>query len=159
MEKETLHFKIGISSTSDKKHPQFAILVNDQQFVADHLSSSKNQTQYFEFDAELNEGNHLLIIEFKNKTNEDTVLDKNGNIIEDLLLNIDSIEIEDIDLGTIIWTSSEYKPNYPAAYRSQMQAQGTDLAESIKNCVNLGWNGQWTLPFTTPFYMWLLENI
>ena len=159
METEVLHFKVGISGSSDKKQPEFSILVNDQLVKAGHLTKSKNVTEYFEFDVELAEGNCYLVIEFKNKTNYDTILDSDGTIMEDLLLNIDSIEIDEIDLGQILWTASEYRPDYPVSYKTKTEAEGRDLEESIKNCVNLGWNGRWILPFTSPFYMWLLENI
>jgi hypothetical protein len=62
-------------------------------------------------------------------------------------------------LGSLLWTASDYKPEYPGAHKAKMQAQGIELPESVKNCVNLGWNGKWILPFTSPFYIWLLENI
>ena len=158
MDKETLHFKIGLSSSLGKS-PEFVISVNDTQFFDTKLTGKSNETEYFEFDAELNEGNCFLKIEFKNKTVYDTVLDMNGNIVEDLLLNIDSIEIDEIDLVFLLWTASDYRPDYPSVYKAKMQAQGIELSESIKNCVNLGWNGKWILPFQSPFYIWLLENI
>jgi hypothetical protein len=159
MNKETLHFRIGLSGSSATRHPTFVISLNDVEFVSATLSNEKNQTEYFEFDAEVDEGNCSLTIELKNKTKYDTVLDANGNIIEDLLLNIDSIEIDEIDLGSLLWTASDYRPDYPGVHKAKMQAQGIELPESVKNCVNLGWNGKWILPFTSPFYIWLLENI
>jgi hypothetical protein len=159
MEQETLHFKIGVSGSSLKKQPKIRILINDQEQVNEQLIVAENTTQYFEFDATLHEGACFLGIELLNKTTSDTVLDANGNIIEDLLLNIDSVEIDEIDLGSLLWTVSDYVPNYPEPYQLEMSKQGKDLPVSINNCVNLGWNGRWTLHFTSPFYIWLLENI
>jgi hypothetical protein len=158
MNTETLHFKIGLSSALGKR-PEFVISVNNKQFFDTKLSGTSSETEYFEFDSELDEGNCFLAIELKNKTKEDTVLDINGNIIEDLILNIDSVEIDEIDLGSLLWTASDYRPDYLAVHKAKMQAQGIELPESINNCVNLGWNGKWTLPFQSPFYIWLLENI
>jgi hypothetical protein len=158
MNTESLHFKIGLSGSSIDKNPEFNILVNDTQCVFGKLSQT-NQTEYFEFNFEVNEGNHNLVIEFLNKTEYDTVLDSNGNIIKDLLLNIDSIEIDDIDLGSLCWTGSDYRPIYPNRYRNNILKEGKQLPESVKNCVHLGWNGRWILPFQSPFYHWLLENI
>lgn len=159
MNKETLHLKIGLSGSSSTKHPQFAILLNDQKFFDTVLTQGPNITEYFEFDAEVEEGNCFLSIEFKNKTILDTVLDKDGNIISDLLLNIDSIEIDEMDLGSLLWTASNYVPNYPEKYKEKIAATGQTLSESVQNCVNLGWNGKWTLPFQSPLYIWVLENI
>jgi hypothetical protein len=158
-DKETLHFKIGLSGSFTKKHPEFKILVNNTEFVRARLTSDVNVTEYFEFDAVIEEGECALVIELINKSTYDTVLDANGNIVEDLLLNIDSIEIDDIDLGFLLWTSSVYKPDYPKSYVQQCESVGQNLSLELHECVNLGWNGQWTLPFTSPFYIWLLENI
>lgn len=159
MEQEILHFKIGVSGSSSKKQPKVRILINDHEHVNQLLTVAENTTQYFEFDATVREGACWLAIELLNKTTLDTVLDANGNIIEDLLLNIDSVEIDEIDLGSLLWTASDYRPNYPEKYQLEISRQGKNLPETVKNCVNLGWNGRWTLSFTSPFYIWLLENI
>jgi hypothetical protein len=158
-DKEILHFKIGLSKSSESKHPKFTISVNDTQFVNGALSGPANQTEYFEFDTEISEGECSIVVELLNKTIHDTVLDSDGNIVEDLLLNIDSIEIDEIDLGSLLWTASEYRPNYPDSYKTYMAELGQDLPEFLTDCVNLGWNGRWVLSFTSPFYIWLLENI
>jgi hypothetical protein len=158
-EKETLAFKIGLSSTSDKKPTEFKISVNGTVVVHDKLSRPANETEYFEFNHEITEGDNTLEISLLNKGFGDTVLDPEGNIIGDMLLNIDSIEIDEIDLGSLKWTLSTYEPNYPERYRIEAQKRGEELSSSVKNCVNLGWNGTWKLPFTSPFYIWLLENI
>lgn len=156
---ETLHFKIGLSGSSRVKHPTFKILVNDTELVNSKLAGGPNETEYFEFDATVAEGKNSLIIEFNNKSVHDTVMDSNGTIIEDLLLNIDSVEIDEIDIGSLLWTASEYRPNYPEMYRIKTAQSGQELPESLTNCVNLGWNGRWSLSFTSPYYIWLLENL
>lgn len=158
MEKEVLHFKLGLSKSSQKS-PEFSVYINDKEFLDTKISAEQSQTEYFEFDAEIEEGPCNLKIEFKNKLPEDTKTNANGEIVEDLLLNIDSVEIDGIDLGSLLWTASDYRPIYPEVYKNKMQAEGKELSESVENCVNLGWNGSWNLPFTSPFYIWLLENI
>lgn len=160
LDKETLHFKVGLSGSSNKKHPEFRISVNGQEFVKrQQLTGGINETEYFEFDVDIKEGECSLIIELLNKSVYDTVVDPNNSVVEDLLLNIDSVEIDEIDLGILLWTISDYQPNYPDSYRLKMSQLGQELPASVKNCVNLGWNGKWNLPFTSPFYIWLLENI
>jgi hypothetical protein len=158
-DKETLHFKIGLSGSSTKKQPEFKISVNNTEFVSAQLIGDANVTEYFEFDASVDEGECSLVIELVNKSMYDTVLDASGNIVEDLLLNIDSVEVDEIDLGSLLWTASDYRPNYPEKHKLKVTQSGQELPESVKNCVNLGWNGSWILSFTSPFYIWLLENI
>ena len=157
MEKEKLHFRIGLSGTGTKL-PEFKISVGGTEYVHSTLSAN-NTVEYFDFDAEILEGAHSLDIVFLNKTVHDTKLDTNGNIVEDLLLNIDSIEIDDIDIGNLKWTASVYTPLYPESYKQHVLSSGQQISNEVKNCVNLGWNGTWSLPFTSPVYIWLLENI
>lgn len=158
-EKETLHFKIGLSGSSARKQPEFKISVNGNKQVHDRLKGATNETEYFDFDLEIAEGENFIEIELLNKGFGDTTVDQDGNILDDLLLNIDSIEIDEIDLGSLKWTLSDYQPVYPERYKAEVFRRGDNLPDSVKNCVNLGWNGKWVLPFTSPFYIWLLENI
>jgi hypothetical protein len=158
-DKEILKFKIGLSGTTERKQPEFKISINGVKVIHESLKSTPNSTEYFEFDTEVNDGDNFLEIEFLNKTFGDTLIDTEGNILSDMLLNVDSIEIDEIDIGSLKWSVSEYKPTYPANYVKSVIREGNQLPETVKNCVNLGWNGKWSLPFQSPFYIWLLENI
>jgi hypothetical protein len=104
----------------------------------------------FDFDVEENTDNKL-VVKLHNKSNTD-VLVEDGQIVKDTLLNIKSVEIDEIDLGSMIWTHSTYKPDHPQKFNGE-------IVTELKNCVNLGWNGSYVLSFTSPFYIWLLENI
>lgn len=154
MDKENLRFKIGLSGTSQLKSPEFRIFINDKEYLHSKLDISHNKTEFFEFDTEVLEGDNNLVIEFLNKDSGDTIKNDAGEIASDLLLNIDQIEIDDINLGNLIWSLSNYYPSYPQNY-----ADEHNPPDLVKNCVNLGWNGRWILPFQSPFYIWLLENI
>lgn len=154
--KETLTFKIGLSATFWDKFPEYSILLNDvlieRNFLKFDISPPNEQklspTKYIEFTAELEEGSsNKLQIRLENKEDNDTVEnDEKTAIVKDLLLNINSIEIDDISLEQLIWDCSEFVADDPAR-------------PVLKKCVNLGWNGTYTLEFTSPFYLWLLENI
>lgn len=158
METEKLKFKIGLSSTGTEKHPHFRISLNKEEKISASLES--NDVSYYEFDAEVAEGELILDIEFLNKGFGDTVIDEQGNILSDLILNIESIEIDEIELSTLKWSNSEYRPIYPSKHViSVLKETGKKPDDVVKNCVNLGWNGKWSLPFQSPFYIWLLENM
>jgi hypothetical protein len=159
MEKETLHFKIGLSGSSPVKQPEISIAINENEFFSGCLTLPPNETEYFEFDAEINEGDNSIVIKLKNKQSSDTVLDLDKKIQSDLLLNIESIEIDEIDLGSLLWTNSKYIPVYPADYVQEQKKLNAELNSELQYFVNLGWNGTWIFPFQSPFYIWLLENI
>ncbi len=151
---EQLTFKIGLSGTSLVKSPQVRISVDDNVFVESTLSTGINNIDFFEFSADLVEGAHELTIELLNKLSSDTKLDNNGNIVEDMLLNIDSIEIDNIEIASLKWSESIYNPIYPDNYLDDQQKS----IKNVKNCVTLGWNGTWKLHFQSPYYLWLLEK-
>lgn len=147
MSKENLKFDITLSGTYWGKRPQFSIWL-DEQVVKQ--TEFKDQVQTVSFTRELYEGQHSLKIRLENKDDHDTVIE-NGQIVKDMLLNIDDIIIDDISIGNLLW-SAEYILDHPQEY------QGKTITK-LDNCVNLGWNGTYILNFTSPFYIWLLEKL
>ncbi len=142
--KEKLHFKIGVSGSYWKKLPQFKICINESEIVN---SVANADIQYFEFDTEVvQDQTFTLDIWLLNKTDSDTVLDSNNTIIKDMLLNIESIEVDGIDLEFLKWSESKFIPQ-------------DSTRPVLKNCVNLGWNGFYRLSISSPFYLWLLEKM
>lgn len=144
---EKLHFKISLSGTYWSKQPVYTILVNDKIVKTDTITAASDEVFVVEFDQELVSGPAKLQIRLENKDNSDTVQNEDKTeILKDLLLNIVNLEIDDINLGILRYSKSQFV--------------GDDLTRSVMNeCVNLGWNGTWTLSFESPFYIWLLENL
>lgn len=144
---ETIKFKIGLSGTYWNKKPGYSVKLDGQEKITGSITEENEVIEYLEFEADVEEdSSHCLEICLLNKTDADCFVDKNGTITKDMLLNIESIEIEDIDLGILKWTASEFVP------------YDTSIAP-IKGCVNLGWNGSYKLVFDSPFYLWLLHNL
>lgn len=142
--KEKLHFKIGVSGSYWDKLPQFKFCINEAEIVS---SVATTDIQYFEFDAEvIQDQTFTLDIWLLNKTDSDTVLDADNKILKDMLLNIESIEVDGIDLEFLKWSESEFIPQ-------------DSTRPVLKNCVNLGWNGFYRLSISSPFYLWLLEKM
>ena len=74
------------------------------------------------------------------------------------MLHIKSIEIDEIDIGALVF-EGVYTPKYPEPWATQQAEQGNKLPETLKNVTQMGHNGTWNFTFTSPFYMWLLENL
>lgn len=145
---ETLTFRIGVSGFYWDKKPAYTIYVDGVEQASVTIAGSAGAVEYAEFTLALTEDTeHLLEINLINKTDDDVVQSEDKTeIINDMLLNIESIEIDEIDLGQLIWSNSEFV----AADSSR---------PTLKNCVNLGWNGSYRLKFSSPFYLWLLESM
>jgi hypothetical protein len=148
MNEEKLSFVVALSGTFWDRRPQFSIWLDDHLIVASEIASLAQQE--IKFERTIDEGAHTLKIRLENKNNSDTVLE-NSEVIKDMLLNIDDIMIDDISLGNLLW-SAEYILDHPHEYKGQ-------TVTKLDNCVNLGWNGTYILKFTSPFYIWLLEQL
>ena len=144
---ERLHFKIGLAGTYWEKRPIYSILVNDKLLETREVETPSEEVFYTEFDADVEEGPAVLKIRLENKDWTDTVQNEDKTaIVKDMLLNIKSVEIDEMDLATMIYTKTEFI--------------GDDAERPVLDkCIDLGWNGTWRLPFESPFYIWLLENI
>jgi hypothetical protein len=148
MQEENLSFKISLTGTFWDRHPQFSVWLDDHVVIQSEISSEAEQIVAFE--RRVDEGTHTLKIRLENKTLNDTVTE-NGQIIKDMILNIDDIIIDDISLGNLLW-SAEYILDDKQMY------QGKEI-DHLDGCVNLGWNGTYVLKFSSPFYIWLLEKL
>jgi len=160
VEVEKLNFKVYLSGSQHHKCPEFFIELNGSNYISGILPTHNGTPNLYEFTVEdIPEGENVLSISFLNKSNNDTVLDSQGNIIKDLLLNIEKIEIDNIDLGMLIWSHSTYEPIYSDTYLQNLAQKNETPPAQVTNCVNLGWNGTWKLLFVSPFHIWLLENM
>jgi hypothetical protein len=148
MNEESLSFNISLTGTYWDKRPQFSVWLDDHVVTQSEIVSPAEQI--ISFERRVDEGPHELKIRLENKTTNDTVVE-NGEVVKDMLLNIDDITIDDISLGNLLW-SAEYILDKPQSYKEQ-------VIDHLDGCVNLGWNGTYVLKFTSPFYVWLLEKL
>jgi hypothetical protein len=155
---EKLKFKLELYSTYWDKTPRAEILINSHSHFNQTITGTEKEPTVIEFEHELTEGEqYSLIIERSGKDIRQTVVE-NGQIVKDQLLHIKSIEIDEIEIGALVY-SGLYTPRYPEPWASQQRQLGNALPKSFKNVTTIGHNGRWELGFTSPFYMWLLENL
>jgi len=182
MATEKLKFKLELYSTYWDKKPIVDIKVNNTPTDADNKNHFDNESNkpilninpsYFsgeidgtkekptliEFEHFCEENkNYQLVIDRSGKQKNQTIVNENGDLLKDQLLHIKSIEIDEIDLGSLLF-EGVYRPQYPEPWATQQREAGNNIPETLKNSVDLGHNGTWTFSFTSPFYMWLLENL
>ena len=102
--KNNFYCKLKLHSTSTKK-PKFKILIDDTEQV--YLEEDNHAI----VNTSLTLGNHILKIKFLNKLPEDTVVDENGKIIEDLAIELLELSIDNIDVTHIIKEQGIYYVN------------------------------------------------
>jgi len=158
MATEKLIFKLELWAEYWDKAPRANILINDHSHFNKEITGTEKEPTVIEFEHELTEGEkYRLVIERSGKHKNQTVVE-NGIITKDQLLNIKSIEIDEIDIGALVY-EGVYTPEYPEPWATQQRQAGKTLPESFKNATIIGHNGRWVLSFESPFYMWLLENL
>lgn len=151
---ENLKFRLTISGSYTNKAPEYVISLGGEQIITGKIDKPSGIKIIHEFEKNLEENQeYALKVSLHNKNNQtDTIVDDNDQIVSDMLLNIEDLEIDGISLGNLLHTKSRFKFDQPQT------VNGTQTHE-LTNCVNLGFNGTWYLDFSTPFYLWLLENL
>ena len=154
---EKLHVKLGISGTYWKKAPHYKILFNGDVVAEGDISQPSDTVEYVEFDVEYSTDTATLGFQLTNKEDSDVQKDNyddpdNYKIIGDMLLNVVSLEVDEIDLGNILFDHGVYTVDSPVAHNGE-------LTNTLKSVMCMGWNGTWSLTWANPFYIWLLESI
>ena len=159
MATEKLKFKLELYATMWDQPPVAEIKINSKSYFNSEITSTEQNPTIIEFEAELTEeSEYNLIIERSGKGKNQTVINEKGDILKDQLLHIKSIEIDEIDIGPLVY-EGVYTPKYPEPWATQQRESGHDLKDSFKNVTQMGFNGEWKFTFSSPFYMWLLENL
>ena len=156
---EKLKFKLELYATMWDRPPHAEILINDISYFTSDITGTEDKPNVVELGHEFTEGEKCeLIINRSGKDKGQTVINENGDVLKDQLLDIKSIEIDEIDIGAMVY-EGVYTPQYPEPWATQQREAGTELPESFTNVTSMGHNGKWRFKFESPFYMWLLENL
>jgi hypothetical protein len=143
---EQVQLACTISSTNPTAAVGLEIWIDDTQiYNTEHVTEPIN----FVHDFEGPDGEHHVRFVMKNKTPEHTVVDDNGNITKDAVLSVANVAFDDIELGHVFVDRAVYHHNF----------NGSQDAIEDKFFGPMGCNGHVSLQFTTPIYLWLLENM
>lgn len=143
---DTIHFNCNIQNTSNVNDIGIEVWLDNQK-IFDQLISTGSHHIAFEFNE--NEAEHCLNFVMKNKTPNHTILNASGEIESDVTINISNIMFDAINIDQIFSEKATYTHNH------------NETSEEIKTRFfgSMGCNGTVTFNFSTPFYMWLLENM
>ena len=156
---EKISFKLELYSTYWNQPPVVEIFLNDtSQYKQEITGTEKNPTVINFTENLIADKKYLLTLQRTGKSKGQTIVNDKGDILKDQLLHIKSIEIDEIDLGALVFEGL-YTPVYPEPWHSQQVKNNTAPPKSIKNSTSMGHDGTWELQFESPFYMWLLENL
>jgi hypothetical protein len=142
----TTSITFDLDSTDYTARLAFEVLLNDTVvFATEHVT----QPTAVEINIADDEGEHELKFVLKNKTQDHTVIDENGNIISDAVLSIANVAMDEIKLGHMFFEQTVYHHD----------TNGSQLFVKDKFFGVMGCNGYVSLKFSTPLFLWLLENM
>ena len=140
MNVEKVNIQIKLSPTFWDQPPRAKVYVDSTVI----FQGAVDEPKHINWEGTLIEGDHAIKIVYHSKDyRSQTVIDEQG-IRKDQMLNIDGIIIDDIDLGFVYQQKATYI---------------TENNVSLDTTINLGENGTWSLAFSSPVYIWLLENL
>jgi hypothetical protein len=143
---DTVRFKCVVGSTDFSVPLGMEIWLDQHKlFDQDHI----DQDYKIEHEISDDDGDHELRFVLKNKQSDHTQVDAHGNILRDARLTVSNIEFDGIDCDYLVTTVAEYQHDF----------NGTSDPTTQRFYRELGCNGTVSLKFSTPIYIWLLENM
>lgn len=136
-----------VVDTTDPTIPlNFEAWINDQKIVeinhvkgAQHVSTKISDT----------DSDHELRLVLKNKSSQHTKVNEFGQIVADARLLITNLLFDEIPLGYVFTKQADYIHDF----------NGTQMLVKEKFYGEMGCNGTVNLKFSSPVYLWLLENM
>lgn len=139
--------KLNFSIESSNPTANLTVRVKVDQLEV--FNGPVNDIVDIDYDVNETDGNHELTIELLGKTSTDTVIDSQGNIIEDAVIKCSNFTVDNINFDQLMFALSTYTHDF----------NGTENLTVNKFYGTLGCNGVVRLEFTTPIYIWLLEHM
>ena len=136
-----------ILDTTDATFPlSMEILFNKKSIFSQQITQQVEFNHQFE---DLNDQENQLEFVMTGKLPEHTVIDDDGNIVSSPMLTIANVKFENIELGHVFLEKAKYYHNYNGS------------ADDIEDLFfgSMGCNGSVSFKFTTPLFLWLLENV
>ncbi len=127
-------------------------LLGVEIWLDDVVLLSNNHVQdkiTFVHDISDDDGEHEFRIVMLGKTTDHTRVDEAGNIVKDATLQISNVVIDDLDVNQLFLDKCVYTHNFNGT-----RPEITDTFFGIAGC-----NGTISFSFSTPIYLWLLENM
>jgi hypothetical protein len=142
--REHIKFEIHLDIECSRVRPKIKIYV-DEQFVFSRSLDSGSHVIKFEYTCDF--GDHELRILRSGKTNK----------CSEQSVELKRVIIDGIDIRNIIWINSYNKNIWPEPWASQQREAGVVLEDPVIGETVFGHNCTWTLPFTSPFYKYVME--
>ena len=145
----TLGMDIEITNWKPEQFLELDVYINDILIYENKKAQGTFEIRTEEHELE-EDTEHTLKLVIKGMGPEYTVINKDGEIVDDVLCIIRNVYLDDIPLDYLTYKNGVYKPEWP---------EGETGPAVINEQDHLGLNGEWSITFESPIYLWLLENM
>jgi len=145
---ETVNIKFTLEPEWFNNAPKIKVAIDQSSFIDTQIENKLDFNQTVEL---IDDCDHQLTFTLYDKNKYDTVI-KDGVIQKDTLIKISNIELEEIDLMSILSLKKDL-------FYYEHNNNGSTELERYTLYDTLGCNGTATINFSTPCYVWLLENL
>lgn len=133
-----------VSNTNSNKPLTFQLWVNDQLLYNQSITDSREILCTFADSA----GKKILKFVQADKTHQHTVVDNQGNIVEDGSIVIEQAKINGVTIQDLLTKNGRYYHDF--------NGSGQPVVDNFFGLMSF--NGHLIMEFTCPVYLWLLEN-
>lgn len=142
---EELNFKIKLLSNAVDICPGVRVLLDNKEYFSGTIFGEET----VEFDAEIDD-DFTFNVEFAGNDPKNFILDSNGMPTNSVNIQVNEIHVDDINITDIAYEMSSFNIDPSEKYIENY---------TLTECMDFGFKGVWTLPITTPVYIWILENL
>jgi hypothetical protein len=122
------------------------VWIDQQQiFNTEHLIAAET----VKFEVEDDDASHELRVILKNKLPEHTKVSAEGSIVQDAVITVSCFEFDGIEVDQVVQKQ--------AVYHHDFNGSAAEIQDQFFG--SMGCNGTLSLKFSTPVYLWLLENM
>lgn len=141
-----LKFSCTLENQSDVTDLAVEMWMDNNKFFDSCVAPGE---QHVEHELSEEEAKHTLLIVLKNKTQDHTTVDADGNIVADALITVKNIAFDEINIDQLFYENSTYTHD----------CNGSEELAAHEFFGTMGCNGTVEFKFSTPFYVWLLEHM
>jgi hypothetical protein len=143
---QTPQISFDINTSDHTAEIAVAVFINDDCiFKTLHYQWA----QKIQFSISDDDNEYELRIEISGKNANHTTVDSEGNIVKDVVIQLSNFDMDGIDINQLFQEKSVYTHDFNGT-KDTIEDQFFGIA---------GCNGVISFKFSTPMYLWLLENM
>jgi hypothetical protein len=143
-----MYIELDISANTDCNDIILEVYVDHTKLFQ---STARQEIQTINYNINENPADHELKLIMSGKTSKHTVVGPDGQITSDIFFIINRLEFEELDMKEIFCLGRRS--------RHRHSFNSTQLEFDDEFYGEIGCNGTVFMPFSTPIYLWLADNL